>query len=119
MIKALRGLFCIINIIMDKRIEPITSAKVMATVNSTAYIAEVVYNNIDVPVRFIVTNESGTPSNLETIIKDVHGQNPGILNGQALSYDHFKNHPLKDRSLIPGAKTKEVGKRIQITDCTL
>ena len=47
---------------------PIKKARVVNTINASAYIADVTYVGRDNPVRVIVSDVDGTPTNLETII---------------------------------------------------
>jgi hypothetical protein len=102
---------------MQTRNAPIKSVRVVATINSTAYIADATYINRDVPLRFIVSTSVGTPTNVETIINQIEEQHGASINGQPVTYEMMHDHIYRDPARVP--KTAGSVRPPTITDCTL
>ena len=96
---------------------PIKKARVVNTINASAYIADVTYVGRDNPVRVIVSDVDGTPTNLETIITQIGEQYPGTENGQAINYEMMHDRVDRDPANIP--KQSGSVRAPTITDCTL
>lgn len=96
---------------------PIKKVRVVNTINATAYIADATYVGRDEPVRLIVSSPTGTPTNLETIVTQIHDQHPGSDTGQAINYEMMHDRLTRDPANIP--KQSGSVRAPTITDSTL
>jgi len=109
---------------------PLKHARVLKTINSTAFVAEAYMHNRKTPLRVIVDAPEGIPTNVDTIINLITKQHGEFDNGQAWTIEMVTDHPHRDHRTIKlpeptidddGNRSRGFvdGRRKIITDSTL
>ena len=105
-------------------------AKVLKTINSTAFVAEAYMHNRETPLRVVVDAPEGIPTNVDSIITLITKQHGNFDNGQAWTLEMVHDHPFRDHRNIrlpeptvddDGNTSRGFvdGRRVIITDSTL